>query len=78
MQGRRTTYQESQLIREIAYIMSVHTGPFTRKFLVTELEKIHPDKDLRSLMIEVSSAIQLDKLCQKRFKVVKPGWWELS
>lgn len=76
MQKRK--YQESQWIREIAYIMRANQGPFTRKQLAYELLLIHPDVDIRSLLNEVSSALLLDKSCNERFKVVEGRKYDLK
>lgn len=69
---------ESQWIREIAYIMLKNEGPFSRRMIAEELALIHPDTPIRLLMLEVSGAIQMDRLLLKRFKVAKPGWWDLA
>lgn len=71
--------QESQWIREIAYIMRVHQGPFTKKMLMEELEHLHPELYKQDLKREIEGAISDDKYFNKpqRFKLVKPGWWDL-
>lgn len=72
--------EESQWIREIAYIMKVHKGPFTKLMLIKELELLHPEKYLQDLKREIECAISDDKYYNKpsRFKLVKPGWWDLA
>jgi hypothetical protein len=75
---RKKVIQESQWIREIAYIMLRNQGPFTRKMLAEELALIHPDTDIRSLLNEVSSALLFDKSCNQRFKTVRQSWYDLD
>ena len=77
---RKKVKQESQWIREIAYIMLKNTGPFTRSMLATELQLIHPDRSLHELKNEISFAILDDKLYNEppRFKVVKQSWYDLA
>lgn len=74
----RRTYTETKLIRDIAEIMAKHQGPFTRKMIAKHLEVIYPAKYHQELMNDVSGAILTDKHCNKRFKVVRTGVWELS
>lgn len=71
------TYTETKLIRDIATIMAKNQGPFTRKMLAEKLSEIYPEKYYQELMNEVSAAIMTDKYCNKRFKVVRTGVWEL-
>jgi hypothetical protein len=72
--------EESQLMREIAYIMRVHQGPFTKRMLIKELELLHPEKYYQELKTEIEGAISDDKYYNKpqRFRLVKPGWWDLA
>jgi hypothetical protein len=73
--------EESQWIREIAYIMKVNQGPFTKKMLIAELEHLHPGLYMQELKREIEGAISDDKYYNKkehrRFKMIKPGWWDL-
>jgi hypothetical protein len=73
----RHHYTETKMIRDIAEIMSKNEGPFTRKMLAVHLSEIYPEKYYQTLMNEVSGAILTDKMCNKRFKVVRTGVWEL-
>jgi hypothetical protein len=75
---RHIKLEESQYIRDIALIMAKGTGPFTRKMLSEALSKIHPTLSIQELRNKVSGAIQDDKYINKRFKVAKPGWWDLA
>jgi hypothetical protein len=75
---QRRKHQESQWIREIAYIMLRNKGPFTRKMLAEELALIHPDVDIRSLLNEVSTALLLDKSCNEKFITVRQSWYDLK
>jgi hypothetical protein len=72
--------EESQWIREIAYIMKVHKGPFTKTMLAAELEHLHPKASRQEIMIEISSAFSDDKYYNKppRFRSAKKGWWDLA
>lgn len=72
--------EESQWVREIAYIMRANTGPFTKLMLIAELEHLHPDLCRQDLKREIECAINEDKYFNKglRFKMVKPGWWDLA
>ena len=72
--------EESQWIREIAYIMARNQGPFTKLMLANELQLIHPDTSLHELKNEISMAFLDDRFFNKppRFKHVKPGWWDLA
>lgn len=72
------TYTETQIIRDIAGIMAINPGPFTRKMLAEKLSEIYPDKYYQTLMNEISAAILTDKYCNKRFKVVRTGVWDLA
>jgi hypothetical protein len=74
---RKYHYEETQLIRDIATIMAKNEGPFTRKMLAVHLSEIYPEKYYQTLMNEVSAAILTDKMCNNRFKVVRPGVWDL-
>ena len=71
--------EESSWILEIAYIMRVHTGPFTKKMLIAELEHLHPTLYHQDLKREIEGAFSDDKYYNEnhRFKMVKPGWWDL-
>ena len=71
-------YTETKMIRDIANIMVTNPGPFTRKMLAEKLSEIYPDKYYQELMNEVSAAIMTDKYCNKRFRVVRTGVWELA
>lgn len=66
------------MIRDIAGIMAMNQGPFTRKILAEKLSEIYPNKYYQELMNEISAAILLDKYCNKRFRVVRTGVWELA
>lgn len=74
------TYTETQIIRDIATIMAKNPGEkeWTRKMLVEKLSEIYPEKYYQTLMNEVSAAVLTDKYCNKRFKVVRTGVWELA
>ena len=76
----RHTYTETKMIRDIATIMAKNEGvkEWTRKMLAEKLSEIYPEKYYQELMNEVSAAILLDKYCNKRFKVVRTGVWELA
>ncbi len=74
----KNTYKETQIIRDLADIMANNPGPFTRKLLAEHLSKIYPQKYYQELMNEISGAILTDKYCNKRFKVVRPGVWDLA
>ena len=74
----RKKKEETQWIREIAYIMRVNQGPFTRKQLAYELLLIHPDIDIRQLLNEVSAALLLDKSCEERFTVIEGRKYDLK
>lgn len=76
--ARKRTIEESQFIRDIANIMSKGGGPFTRKQLATELEKIHPTLSYQEIMLRVSIAIQDDKFANNKFKSVRQGYWDLN
>lgn len=72
--------KESQWVREVAYIMRVHQGPFTKLMLAAELRHLHPDLSIQELKIAIEGAISDDKYYNKprRFRAVKPGWWDLA
>ena len=74
------TYEETKLIRDIATIMAKNQGvkEWTRKMLAEKLSEIYPEKYYQELMNEISGAILIDKFCNKRFKVVRTGVWELN
>jgi hypothetical protein len=73
------TFTESKYAADLVAIMQTGTGPFTRSMLATELGKLHPELYWQDLMREVSSALQQDKWSKaNRFKVARPGWYELS
>jgi hypothetical protein len=73
------TYTETKLIRDIATIMAKNQGvkEWTRKMLAEKLSEVYPEKYYQELMNEISAAILLDKYCNKRFKVVRTGVWDL-
>lgn len=54
------------------------TGPFSRKYLVEELRKVHKHLSLQEAKNEVSGAIESDKHINKRFKRVIPGGYVLT
>lgn len=78
--AKKKVKQESQWIREIAYIMKVHKGPFTKMMILEELEQLHPDMYKQELLVQISCAILDDKLYNtpQRFKISKQGWWDLA
>ena len=69
---------ESRYIRDIARIMANGTGPFGRKYLAEELQKIHKELSLQEAKNMVSGAIESDKHINKRFKRFIPGGWDLA
>jgi hypothetical protein len=77
---KKEEYQESSWVLEIAYIMRVGQGPFTKLMLIAELEHLHPRMYHQELKREIESAFSDDKYNNKpqRFKQVKPGWWDLA
>ena len=72
--------EESSWILEIAYIMRMHQGLFTKKMLIKEPEHLHPKLYHQDLKREIEGAISDDKYYNKnhRFKQVRPGWWDLT
>jgi ABC-type cobalamin transport system ATPase subunit len=76
--AKKYHYTETKMIRDIATVMSKNQGPFTKLMLVDLLSTIYPDKYKQELMNEISMAILTDKHCNKRFKVVRTGVWELA
>jgi hypothetical protein len=77
---KKESHVESRWALEIAYIMRVHDGPFTKLMLIKELEHLHPGMYRQDLKREIEGAINDDKYFNKkpRFKMVKPGWWDLA
>jgi hypothetical protein len=74
-----TEFKESEYAADIVKIMKSGNGPFTRKMLAAQLEKLYPKLYKQDLMNAVSGAIQLDRLSKKnRFKLAKPGWYDLN
>lgn len=69
---------ESRYIRDLARIMENGAGPFSRKYLAGELQKIYKHLSPQECMIEVSGAIESDKHINKRFKRVVPGGYVLA
>jgi hypothetical protein len=78
MPGRPIKLQESKYIRDLAEIMAANSGPFTKIMLCNLLHKKYPTLYLQELKTIVSGAIQADKFINKRFEMVKPGWWDLA
>lgn len=81
MPGRRsnTEYRESEYAKDLVKIMKAGTGPYTRKMLANELEKLYPRLYKQDLMNAVSGVMLMDKLSKaNRFKIAKPGWYELN
>lgn len=77
MGGRKYNYEETQTIRDLAYIMAAGEGPFTKRMLVEKLSEFYPERYHQELMNEISTAILIDKGCNNRFISVKQGWWDL-
>ena len=75
---KKIKLKETKRIKDIAKIMSAGQGPYTKMMLVIELEKIYPDLYLQELKNLISYAIEEDKHIKKRFRQVKPGWWDLA
>jgi hypothetical protein len=73
------TPTESQYIKDLARIMeNGGKGPFSRKYLAGELQKIYKSLSIQECNIEVSSAIESDKHINKRFKRIIPGGYVLA
>jgi hypothetical protein len=53
-------------------------GHFTRKMLATELQILYPSLSTHEIKLQVSGAIQDDKFANNRFKLAKPGYWDLA
>jgi hypothetical protein len=66
--------EESHYIRDLARIMKNGEGPFSKAYLVEQLHKMHKNKTVQELKLEVSLAIESDKHINKRFKRVEGGW----
>lgn len=75
---RGSTPIESEYIRDLARIMANGTGPFSRKYLAEELQKVHKELSIQQALNEVSGAIESDKHINKRFKRRIPGGWDLA
>lgn len=75
--ARRYYYEETKMVRDIAAVMSKNTGPFTKKMLIELLSDTYPEKSYQELKNEIGAAIMIDKECNRRFKVVRTGVWEL-
>lgn len=71
-------YEETRYIRDMARIMAVGSGPFTKTMLREELRKVYPALSLQELNNIISGAIEIDKYVNNRFKVARPGWWDLA
>jgi hypothetical protein len=75
---RNRKIEESQYIRDIEKIMRNGQGPFTRKQLGAELSKLYPSLSTQEISLQVSCAIQDDKMINKRFRFVRTGYWDLA
>ena len=75
---RHIKLKESQWVIDVEMIMRRGKGPFGRKYLAEELHKMHPHLSIQQIRNEVSGAIQSDRYINKRFKIAKPGWWDLA
>jgi hypothetical protein len=78
MPGRPIKLKESKYIRDLAEIMASNQGPFTKIMLCELLHKKYPKLYLQELKAVISGAIQSDKYINRRFRLVKPGWWDLA
>lgn len=72
------TYTETKIIHDLATIMANNQGPFTRKMLAEHLSKVYPEKYYQELMNEISYAIQMDRMINKRFSTPQQGWYDLA
>lgn len=66
-------------IKEIAIIMALSEGPFTKKMIASGLSKMHPGLSRQEIMMDISCAIMEDKNSKSPlFRHVQPGWWDLA
>ena len=80
MSHKKTIYEETKMVRDIATVMSKNEGEheWTRTKLAAALKDTYSDLSYRELMYQISNAFYRDKLCNHRFKSIRVGVWNLK